>query len=419
LAGFVAKLKKSISFETTFGTYVVDELLGEGGAGRVYGGTGLDGNPIALKLLAEDKATTDKRRRFKNEISFLIRNNHPNIVAVLDHGIAHGDVAGPFYVMRRYHCSLRDLMIKGIDPQKVMPLFSQILDGVEAAHLKRVIHRDLKPENVLCDKDSDIVAIADFGTARLTEDILATIIETAPTQRLANFQYAAPEQRRAGGDVQAAADIYALGLILNELFTGVIPVGTEPRRISQVSEDQAYLDDVVSKMLRQTPSDRPQSITEVKRLIQHHQSDAVSLQRLSKIDGTVIKATAIDEPLAEAPPRLVDASWDEGELTLVLDRPVSPDWVAALRNMSGYTSVLGKGPDVFSFIGKLATVRSSEHQVQAIVDNFKAWLPGATRTLKHRLEQAAQREATQEREQLKRAKETEERRLRVNRNIKI
>src|SRR5271163_4688324 len=80
----VTKLKKPISFETTFGIYVVDELLGEGGAGRVYGGVGIDEKPIALKVLAQDKATTDKRRRFKNEIAFLARNKHPNIVTVID-----------------------------------------------------------------------------------------------------------------------------------------------------------------------------------------------------------------------------------------------------------------------------------------------------------------------------------------------
>jgi serine/threonine protein kinase len=78
----VTKLKKQIRFETAFGMYVVEELLGEGGAGRVYGGVGIDGMPIALKILAADRATTDKRRRFKNEIAFLARNKHPGIVTV-------------------------------------------------------------------------------------------------------------------------------------------------------------------------------------------------------------------------------------------------------------------------------------------------------------------------------------------------
>src|SRR5215469_9912029 len=66
----MSKLSKPLSFETIFGTYVVDELLGEGGAGRVYGGRSFDQAPIAVKVLAPDRASTDRRNRFKNEIAF-------------------------------------------------------------------------------------------------------------------------------------------------------------------------------------------------------------------------------------------------------------------------------------------------------------------------------------------------------------
>ena len=109
----MSRLRKPVSLETTFGVYVVHELLGEGGAGRVYGGVGPDGTSIALKVLAEERASADKRRRFKNEISFLTRNKHRNIVTVIDHGVARGgELNGPFYIMRRYLCSLRQLMEK-------------------------------------------------------------------------------------------------------------------------------------------------------------------------------------------------------------------------------------------------------------------------------------------------------------------
>ena len=93
----MSELKKAVSFETTFGVYVVHELLGEGGAGQVYGGVGPDGTAIALKVLAEERASADKRRRFKNEISFLERNKHRNIVTVIDYGVARGgEINGPF-----------------------------------------------------------------------------------------------------------------------------------------------------------------------------------------------------------------------------------------------------------------------------------------------------------------------------------
>jgi hypothetical protein len=84
----MTKLKKPVTFETAFGAYVVDELLGEGGAGRVYGGSGPDGTQVELKVLAEERPSADKRCRFNNELSFLVCNKHRNIVTVIDHDTA-------------------------------------------------------------------------------------------------------------------------------------------------------------------------------------------------------------------------------------------------------------------------------------------------------------------------------------------
>jgi|ERR1019366_1787460 serine/threonine protein kinase len=416
----MTKLNKKLTFETTFGLYVVDELLGEGGAGRVYGGVGPDATAVALKVLTEERASSDKRRRFKNEIAFLSRNKHPNVVPVIDHGVSRGqEVNGPFYVMPRYDGSLRDVMRETSSPEQILSRFSQILDGVEALHLQQVVHRDLKPENILYDRGKSRLAIADFGIAQFSEDLVATLVETGPTQRLANFQYAAPEQRTPGRTITSQADIYALGLILNEMFTGTVPHGTQYRLIANAAEEFAFLDPLVARMLAQTPSERPSTIAELKASIQRYQAEAVSLQRLSKLDGTVIRADQIDEPLAEDPPSLIGATWDRGQLTLTLDRPVTPAWVQALHNMSSYSSVMGKSPQVFSFNGTQATVSAAENQVQPIIDHFKSWLPIATRTLKQRLEADAQQRMAQQRENLRREREEEEMRLRVTRNIRI
>jgi serine/threonine protein kinase len=416
----MSKLKKSVSFETTFGVYSVDEVLGEGGAGRVYGGVGPDGTAIALKVLAEERASADKRRRFKNEISFLTRNKHRNIVTVIDHGVARGgDLNGPFYIMRRYHCNLRQLMEKPIPPDGVLPLFSQVLDGVEAAHLQNVVHRDLKPENILYDQDSKTLAIADFGVARFTEELLATLVKTSLAQRLANFQYAAPEQRTPGQPVGAPADMYALGLLLNEMITGAVPHGTDYRSISSVSKELSFLDDIVAKMLRQVPQERPASIAELKGLIQRYQSEAVSVQRLSQFNAEVISAQEIDDPLANEPPRLVGFDWDGRELTLTLDREVSEYWVSALGQMDSTSSVMGKGPEAFSFRGNQAFVDAEEHEVQSTINFFKGWLPTATQKLKFLLERAAQRQEAERKEKLHHEREAEERRLHVLRSIKI
>jgi len=371
-------------------------------------------------VLLGDRVSSDKRARFKNEIAFLSRNRHSNIVTVLDHGLANaGKINGPFYVMHRYDENLRSLARRGIAIDAVLPLFSQILDGIEAAHLQGAVHRDLKPENILYDRATQTIAIADFGVASFTDDLLATPVETKPDQRLANFLYAAPEQRMPGRAVTAAADIYALGLVLNELFTGTVPHGTEYRSIGTVSRDFSFLDTIVAQMMRQSPHERPASIGELKASIQRHRAEAVSLQRLSKISGTVVKAGEIDEPLAFQPPQLVGFDWQNGTLSLTLDRAVTPDWIAALRQMKTYACVHGIPPQAFSFDGDEVSVRVGAHDVQGVIDHLKEWLPYASHTLNYLLQQKAQHEESERRERLRRERVAEEERLRVLKAIRF
>lgn len=97
--------------------------------------------------------------------------------------------------MPLFDVSLRTLMREGVDPEKILPYFGQILDGIEAAHLFKVVHRDLKPENILFHKGTGTRVIADFGIAHFQEERLITAVETKDGDRLANFLYAAPEQR--------------------------------------------------------------------------------------------------------------------------------------------------------------------------------------------------------------------------------
>jgi serine/threonine protein kinase len=416
----MARLKSKLTFETTFDTYVADELIGEGGAGRVFAGTGADGIGFALKLLSIKLASTDKGRRFKNEIAFLSRNPHSNIVSVTDHGMsAIRDFSGPFYIMPRFDHSLREVISAGLVPERALQLFSQILDGVEAAHLLKVIHRDLKPENILYESRSESLAVADFGIARFNEDLAATLVQTKPSQKLANFQYAAPEQRAHGRPVEETADIYALGLILNEMVTGTVPHGTNYKLIGDVDVNFRFLDNIVSKMLAQFPTDRPKSIGEVKALIGSYRAEAITQQRISEINRSVIRSDEIDDPLALEAPQLISFDWDRGKLTLVLDRPVSRQWVDALMKMPRFGSIPNKPRHFFNFEGNKASIHAGEGEAQQVIDYFKSWLPLATQTLRQILESAARRDRDQLKEQLRLKREEEERRLRVLRSLKI
>ena len=413
----MSKLKKPIGIATTFDEYQLAEQIGEGGAGRVYGGTDSSGKGVAVKLLTA--ATTDKRKRFKNEIAFLTKHQHVNIVEVTDYGIS-SDAAflGPFYVMKRYERSLRATIEAGVKPGDVLPIYCGILDGVEAAHLFGATHRDIKPENVLVDAKG-VPAVADFGIASFTKDILHTLVETKPATRLANFEYAAPEQRSRGKQVGKTADIYALGLMLNEMFTGTVPHGTNYKSIESVSKDLAFLDAIVAAMISQDPAKRPQDIAAVKALIEKYRSEAVTQQKLTAARNAVVPEGEVTDPLAFEPPKVVGANWEAGTLTLTLDRPVNDEWQAALLNMGSFSSVLGVHPNAFIIRGNIARVSVPDYEAQPVIDHFKDWLPKTTAVLKYTLEAQAAQKKRERLEQLRLTREAEERKLKVNQNLKI
>jgi hypothetical protein len=207
--------------------------------------------------------------------------------------------------------------------------------------------------------------------------------------------------------------------MLNEMFTGSLPHGTEYKLIGSVAGEFAFLDEVVAQMMRQTPSQRPQTVADLKRLLELHTSEAFTRQKLSQISETVIEASEVDEPLANDPPRLVGIDWEHGQLQLTLDRPVNPHWIYAFNNMGNYSSVSGKGPESFAIQGKVARVVADEHDVQRIVDFFKQWLPKASATLKQKLlSEAAQLKAQRE-DDLRREKLAAEKRLRILQSTKL
>ena len=122
----------SDSFRSAFRDYSVVGFIGEGGSGKVYE-VASDGSRYALKVLDPSKSTSEKLKRFQNEIKFCQETDHRNIVRVLDAGRSAS--GSSFYVMDLYPRTLQDLIGK-IKPDDVLPAFSQILDGVETAHQK-------------------------------------------------------------------------------------------------------------------------------------------------------------------------------------------------------------------------------------------------------------------------------------------
>jgi len=119
-----------------------------------------------------------------------------------------------------------------------------------------------------------------------------------------------------------------------------------------------------------------------------YHNEFITHQRLSAIKKVVIPEGEVDDPLAHEPPKLVNYDWEDGKLTLYLDREVNHEWVGGLNNMGGHSNMMGFPPESFVFRGKEANPSGAVQpgQVQGIIDHFKPWLPAATRAMKQRLE---------------------------------
>ena len=339
-----------------------------------------EGRAFALKAL--HKGSTVQRRRFRNEIAFCSKNTSSHIIGVSDHGFTQaGQEKCPFYVMPVYGGTLRELMTDELSPDAALPYFSQILDGVEAAHLHGIVHRDLKPENVLYDPSSKTLVVADFGVAQFTEEDLYTAVETKAQERLANFMYAAPEQRARGREISARADIYALGLILNEMFTREVLQGTGHKKIGSVAPTYAYLNGLVEWMVRQSPDERPSSIAEIKRELIARGSEFVSQQRLSQLKGTVVSESEAENLIADDPVRPVAVDYGASKLLMFeLNRIPPAQWVQTFLGLRQYGAVMGCEPRSFRFEGKRAVVsvaRDDLALMQTVANHFKNYVQSA------------------------------------------
>lgn len=412
-------MKTGDSFETATNSYRVIGVVGQGGSGVVYETT--DGSvEYAAKCLHPNLASADRLKRFANELRFCERNSHANIIRVLDHGsvISSGGKT-PFYIMPLYPRTLRGLMDRGIKHDQILPLFSHVLDGVEAAHLLRVWHRDLKPENILCDATCASVVVADFGIAHFEEDELYTAVETKNGDRLANFQYAAPEQRVRGGQVDLRADIFALGLILNEMFTGEVLQGSGYKTIASVAPDFAYLDDIVTTMVRQSPSDRPGTIDAIKSELQKKGNEFISVQKISKLTQTVVPESELDDPLVLNPVQLVGVDYNGDTLLFELKPAVNPDWVHCFGHIGGYQSVLGKGPPHFGWDHGRAAIRATEQEAPLIAKHFREYVVRANQDYVELLKTNKRQEEERRRKEIQRQLEIEQKRRRVLQQIKF
>lgn len=204
-----------------FGEYELIRVLGQGGMGTVYearlAGTSLR---VALKMLKPTELEgAEATRQLREEVENTAGLRHPNIVPIYHVGEYAGQ---PFYTMELIEGGSLDQHLDRYRGQfaKTARLLATTARAVHHAHQRRILHRDLKPGNILLDQ-ADEPHVADFGLAMRLDDA-DTATDSAPAGSL---PWMAPEAVRGGTTLSTAIDVWALGVILYELLTGVRPFG--------------------------------------------------------------------------------------------------------------------------------------------------------------------------------------------------
>ncbi len=253
-----------------FAGYRIERRLGRGGMGIVYLAVepGLD-RRVALKLVAPDAAADEIfRARFTHESRIAASIEHPNVVPIYAAGEHEGI---PFIAMRYVSGSdlNRKLITSGrLELGRATALIGQVAAGLDAIHAAGLVHRDVKPANVLLSgsEASEHAYITEFGVAR---NVASTSGLTKTGRFVGTLDYVAPEQIR-GGEVDARADVYALGCLLFKLLSGEVPFprdGEAARLYAHLNDEPPSaslftpmvpkaLDRVIARAMAKSPADR-------------------------------------------------------------------------------------------------------------------------------------------------------------------
>lgn len=302
------------------GPYRILRKLGEGGMGVVYEAMNDDiERRVAIKCLNQQYASDEEAtRRFFNEARAANRINHPSIVQISDHST--GDGSTPYIVMEFLDGqTLAAVLHQHQAPLQLASTLAitwQIATALAAAHDKNIIHRDLKPENVMLVSDpvapgKTRVKLLDFGVAKLAS---SSASKTGASVIMGTPRYMSPEQCKGSGQVDDRADCYALGVMLFEMLSGRLPFLGEgageliaqhmykepPSLRSLAPQFPLQVLDLVERLLRKTPSERP-AMADVSTILERLLDDSSSVgerasRQLAVLSGKVGGDTAMTAP---------------------------------------------------------------------------------------------------------------------------
>lgn len=238
----------------TMAKFINKTKIGEGGFGEVWiCERDTDGRTFAKKM-ALPNLSPDWLARFAREVRILGSLDHPNIVKILGKRLMSAPL---FYVMPLYRTTLEKEIPNLIgDESRIAPILSAILNGVEYAHNEGILHRDLGPRNVLMNSDTDVV-ISDFGLGRVIDS--ESTRKTMSGYGMGTMLYMAPEQIHDVKHADERADVYSLGRMIYELYTG--PLLSLHQDVGSLPAGIAY---IVTRCTQVNPDHRFPSVSKLK-----------------------------------------------------------------------------------------------------------------------------------------------------------
>lgn len=298
--------------------YLLEGAIGRGGMGVVHRARDRQlERPVAVKLVTE-AADPEAKERFVAEARRTANVRHPSIVEVFDVGEDAGDA---FLVMELLEGETLGDRLKregALAVRDAISIAGEICDALGAAHDAGLVHRDLKPANVFLVARAPggrRVKLLDFGIAKRIDGGTA---RTDPNMLVGTLEYMAPEQIR-GGRLDGRADLYALGMTMYRMLTGVPALDgdnaaalvhqhlsvTPPALSTRANarELPAWLDALVMRLLAKEPADRPASAHDVKRALESGDVSALGGDTLREAAGAAGAAPSRAAPAAPEPTR--------------------------------------------------------------------------------------------------------------------
>ena len=257
--------------DTIFGKVInIQKQVGQGGNSIVCFGK-LNNEDIAVKILIN--YNEDKKNRFYLEYYNIIKSvkNYNGIVHQYFLGIMKVEnYEFPYIVMKKYQSQLT--YTDNISEEQLFEYINQLIVPLKYIHKLGITHRDLKPQNILIDEEGKI-NISDFGIAYYDPDNFVLTGHTVKHDRLANYDFSAPEQRNSKYIPSATTDIYAFGQIIQWLAFGETHKGTNRKKLIKKYNTKKIklVDKIVDKCLSNDPKDRYQSFEEIEEILEQVQ----------------------------------------------------------------------------------------------------------------------------------------------------